>query len=164
MSRLAAHADQPLCSLPLLTLVYLLLECQQSAPDREAVYSSVEPALAALRKVHDRQAMAATMDLALLADARGEAAFAERFLQQGIDALAAVGAASRLACHSLLAQALLGAKSLPAERVVALSRELETRDAAQSEDVERCVDALAQCALLHVAESAAVRTAGGRDA
>ena len=129
------------------------MEFLKSAPEREAIYSLIDSALAELRKIHDRQAMVATMDLMLTADSRSDSSFAEQFLKEGIEAMTKVGSASRLACHSVLVKSLLCVKSLPNEQLASLSRTLEENDAKQSKDVELCNEVLVQCALMHVVKT-----------
>ena len=129
------------------------MEFLKSAPEREAIYSLIDSALAELRKIHDRQAMVATMDLMLTADSRSDSSFAEQFLKEGIEAMTKVGSASRLACHAVLVKSLLCVKSLPNEQLASLSRTLEENDAKQNKDVELCNEVLVQCALMHVVKT-----------
>lgn len=153
---LADHPDCPSCGLPLLTLIYLYLEFLKTTEQPESIYASIDKTLSYLRKTHDRQAMVATMDLALIADARNESSFAEQFLKEGIQAMTEVGSNSRLACHTVLVKSLLCVKSLSAEQLKEFSRELEENDAKLNKDVELCNEVLVQCALMHIVKTQSV--------
>ena len=142
---------------PLSTIIHRFLELLKSDEEVESIYSCISTALEALRQVHERQGMVLTTEVALTADSRNEADYVRGYLREGIKVLSEMKSSSRLACHTLLVNALLCVKSIPAEEVLKFAEEVEESDEKQMEDVSSGVSLLVQCALMHVVKTEKVR-------